>query len=118
MTNERQLPKKSKKLVKALFVLQLGLFVVAFGLVLAPTLFRGAAEVAEALFLTAFVLLAVLVIQAALHRPRCPECSAKLTFRAEPIPFTPTYRRLYDCPGCRTTWDSGQIGNKDDDRNV
>jgi len=43
---------------------------------------------------------------------RCPECSLEMSMRPDFIPGTSRYRRLYDCPCCHITWDSGEVGDK------
>jgi hypothetical protein len=46
-----------------------------------------------------------------LHRKRCPECGAALTFRQDFLPDAFRYRCLYDCPHCHIAWDTGLIGD-------
>jgi hypothetical protein len=39
------------------------------------------------------------------HRRRCPECRTRLRLRYDYTGTKPFYRRVYDCPHCRITWD-------------
>jgi hypothetical protein len=65
-------------------------------------------------FIPLFVCALVMAIWDALRR-RCPQCKYRLVFRREDVYGTSLYRDLYDCPHCRTVWDTGFVGDHEKD---
>ena len=44
------------------------------------------------------------------YRRRCPQCSRRMMFRAEPLRWQAGRSRiLFDCKNCDVVWDSGEI---------